>query len=81
MEQEKGELTVQMEDLKKNLDSTRSDLVNASGKFKIAKSQIEMLNKEKGVAMRDNAASYEQSIQLETQVSMSTLSHQNWQDN
>ena len=62
---------MQMEDMKKNLNSTRSELMNASGQFKIAKSQIDMLNKEKGVAMRDNAASYEQSIHLETQVNMS----------
>ena len=57
-----------MEALKKSLDATRSDLISASGQFKIAKSQIDMLHKEKGVAMRDNAASYEQTIQLETQV-------------
>ncbi len=59
---------MQFDALKQNLDVTRTDLVSASGKFKIAKSQIDMLNKEKGVALRDNAASYEQTIQLETQV-------------
>ena len=75
LEQEKGELTMEIEALKKTLETTRSDLTSASGQFKIAKSQIDMLNKEKGVAMRDNAASYEQFIQLESQVRHLTRSH------
>ena len=68
MEHEKAEAVIQMEEFKKSLESTRADLVSASSQHKMAKAQIDMLNKEKGVALRDNAASYEQSIQLETQV-------------
>ena len=36
--------------------------------LKQANEQINLLTREKGVAMRDNAASYEQSIQKESQV-------------
>ena len=68
LEHERNEISVQLEALKKNLEVSQKELANTSGQYKVAKSQIDMLNKEKGVAMRDNAASYEQSIQLETQV-------------
>ncbi len=59
-----------MKDLKKNLEDARTELAKTSGHFKVAKSQIDMLHKEKGVALRDNAASFEQSVHLETQVSI-----------
>lgn len=57
-----------MEELEKTLESVRGELTKSSKLFKNSKNQIDMLNKEKGVAMRDNAASYEHSIQMETQV-------------
>ena len=69
LEHERSETAVQLEAVKKQMEESRGELATISGQYKVAKSQIDMLNKEKGVAMRDNAASYEQSIQLETQAS------------
>ncbi len=67
---ERGDLTSQLESVKKQFEMARQELTSTSSKFKEARSQIDMLDKEKGVALRDNAASYEQFIQLETQVSL-----------
>jgi len=69
LETERGELSSQLETAKKELENSRKKLSSASFKFKEAQSQIDMLDKEKGVALRDNANSYEQFIQLQTQVS------------
>ena len=68
METERFDLTSQLDYSKKHLEGARKELTSTSSKFKEARSQIDMLDKEKGVALRDNAASYEQFIQLETQV-------------
>ena len=42
--------------------------LQANSQSKSAKTQLQMMTKEKGVAMRDNAASYQQSIQRESQL-------------
>jgi predicted nucleic acid-binding Zn-ribbon protein len=68
LENEKRALSGQIEELQKSLSAVRSELMSSSRLFQNSKAQINMLNKEKGVAMRDNAASYEHSIQMETQV-------------
>lgn len=68
LERSKGELTAQLKELQKTLDTVRQDLKNSSLQCRNSKTQIDMLSKEKGVAMRDNASSYEHSIQMETQV-------------
>ena len=70
LEAERGDLSSQLESTKKQCDDIHKELTSASSKFKEAQSQIDMLDKEKGVALRDNAASYEQFIQLQTQVSL-----------
>ena len=57
-----------MRSMTAELESVRKEAAAASSEQKSAQKQIEMLMKEKGVAMRDNAASYQQSIQMETQV-------------
>ena len=57
-----------MRSMTAELESVRKEAAVASSEQKTAQKKIEMLMKEKGVAMRDNAASYQQSIQMETQV-------------
>ena len=57
-----------MRSMTSELESVRKEAAAASSEQKAAQKRIEMLTKEKGVAMRDNAASYQQSIQMETQV-------------
>ena len=51
-----------------DLKKAQDDLVKSLSNVKNGQEQINLLTREKGVAMRDNAASYEQSIQKETQV-------------
>ena len=68
MERDHTDLESQMRSMTAELESVRKEAAAASSEQKTAQKQIEMLTKEKGVAMRDNAASYQQSIQMETQV-------------
>ena len=58
-----------------DLQQTQVEAAKKEAELKTAREQIRMLTKEKGVAMRDNAASYEQSLQRETQVSTHTHTH------
>ena len=53
----------------------QEELKVTSGKLKEAQNQIAQLNKEKGVAFRDTATSYQQSIQLESQVGSIYVPH------
>ena len=59
-----------MDAVRKNRDVTNLELAATNSRLKEACAHIEILHKEKGVAMRDNASSYERSIQLETKVSV-----------
>ena len=68
MERDHADLESQIRSMTAELESVRKEAAAASSEQKTAQKQIEMLTKEKGVAMRDNAASYQQSIQMETQV-------------
>ena len=68
MERDHTDLESQIRSMTAELESVRKEAAAASSEQKTAQKQIEMLTKEKGVAMRDNAASYQQSIQMETQV-------------
>ena len=68
MERDHTDLESQIRSITAELESVRKEAAAASSEQKTAQKQIEMLTKEKGVAMRDNAASYQQSIQMETQV-------------
>ena len=56
--------------LNSDLQKTQVEAAKKEAELKSAREQIGLLTKEKGVAMRDNAASYEQSLQRETQVSV-----------
>ena len=58
-----------------DLQRTQVEAAKKEAELKAAQEQIRMLTKEKGMAMRDNAASYEQSIQRDTQVSTHTHTH------
>ncbi len=51
-----------------DLQKAREEAAKKELELKNALEQIGMIAREKGVAMRDNAVSYEQSIQKETQV-------------
>ncbi|XP_064405216.1 disks large homolog 5-like isoform X2 [Halichondria panicea] len=51
-----------------DLKKVREEAAKKEKELKTALEQINLLTKEKGVAMRDNATSYEQSIQKETQM-------------
>ena len=51
-----------------DLQKARKEAAKKETELKEALEQIGMITREKGVAMRDNAVSYEQSIQKETQV-------------
>ncbi len=53
-----------------DLEKAREVATKKEKELKTSLEQINLLTREKGVAMRDNAASYEQSIQKETQVSV-----------
>ncbi len=55
-----------------DLKKVREEAAKKEKELKTALEQINLLTKEKGVAMRDNATSYEQSIQKETQVSVAS---------
>ena len=68
-EQERMDLNSQIHSLGLELEKTRQELTKATSQFKTAQDQIESLMKEKGVAMRDNAASYQQTIQDQTRLS------------
>ena len=68
MERSNSDKDVQLQLTKSEMKKLQDELKLTSTKFKHAQSQIDQLNKEKGVAMRDNATSYQQSIQLESQV-------------
>jgi len=74
MEQKHTELESRFHAINGELESTRKEASTATSEHESAKKQIEILTKEKGVAMRDNAASYQQSIQMETQVGMAQYS-------
>lgn len=67
MEQD-AEIKVQA--VNSNLQKVQEEAAKKAAELKLANEQINLLTREKGVAMRDNAASYEQSIQKETQVIM-----------
>ena len=68
IERERSEASMEMCSTKKDLELARNDLAVNGGKLKTACSQLSILSNEKGVAMRDNAASYERSLQFETKV-------------
>ena len=71
MEQKHSDLESRFRAINGELESSRKQTTTATSEHQSAKKQIEILTKEKGVAMRDNAASYQQSIQMETQVGLS----------
>ena len=68
MECSQTALEEQLQLAKSEVRKLQEELSLTGTKFKSAQTQIDQLNKEKGVAMRDNATSYQQSIQLESQV-------------
>ena len=70
MEQGHSDTDSQLQQVKAELKKLQGELNSSRTKYKQAQTQIDMLNREKGVAMRDNATSYQQSIQLESQVHM-----------
>ncbi len=65
MEQGHGDAESQLQQAKSEAKKLRDELTSASTKLKKAQGQIEQLNK---AAMKNNASSYQQSIQLESQV-------------
>lgn len=65
MEQGHGDTESQLQQAKSEAKKFRDELASASTKLKQAQSQIDQLNK---AAMKNNASSYQQSIQLESQV-------------
>ena len=65
MEQGHGDTESQLQQAKLEAKKVRDELASASTKLKQAQSQIDQLNK---AAMKNNASSYQQSIQLESQV-------------
>ena len=67
-EKRNGDKEVQLQLTKSEMKKLQEELKVTSAKLKEAQNQIDQLNKEKGVAFRDTATSYQQSIQLESQV-------------
>jgi predicted nucleic acid-binding Zn-ribbon protein len=65
MEQGHGDAESQLQQAKSEAKKLRDELTSASTKLKKAQGQIDQLNK---AAMKNNASSYQQSIQLESQV-------------
>lgn len=65
MEKGHGDTETQLQQAKSEAKKLKDDLTSISTKLKQAQSQIEQLNK---AAMKNNASSYQQSIQLESQV-------------
>jgi chromosome segregation ATPase len=68
LDKERVEMEMQMKRLKRELQTAQLEMNKTASQYKEAQNQIEMLGKEKGVAMRDNAVSYQQSIQLESKL-------------
>jgi len=60
---------VKVQTLISDLQKERAEKDKKMSELKLAQEQISHLSREKSVAMRDNAASYKQSIEKETQVS------------
>ena len=68
MEQGHGDTEAQLQEAKSEAKKLRDELSSTSSRLKEAQTQIDQLHKVKGAAMRNNASSYQQSIQLESQV-------------
>ncbi len=68
VEQERMDLNSQLHAMERELEMSRQELAKTTSQSKAAQNQIESLVKAKGVAMKDNAVSYQQSIQQETRV-------------
>ncbi|CAI8046659.1 Disks large homolog 2 [Geodia barretti] len=68
LDKERVEMEMQMKRLKHELQTAQLEMNKTASQYKEAQNQIDMLGKEKGVAMRDNAVSYQQSIQLESKL-------------
>ena len=67
-EHEHKECESKLKSLENEMDAVHKEIASTNSQFREAKTKIEMLNKQKGVALRDNATSYQQSIQMESQV-------------
>ena len=65
MEQGHGDTETQLQQAKSEAKKCRDELTSTSTKLKQVQSQVEQLNK---AAVKNNASSYQQSIQLESQV-------------
>lgn len=68
VEHERMDLSSQLHSVELELESSKQELTKSKTQIKEAQSQIEALMKAKGVAMKDNAESYQQAIQQETRL-------------
>ncbi len=68
VEQERMDVSSQLHSVERELESTKQELAKSQVQLKGAQGQIEAVMKAKGVAMKDNAVSYQQSIQQETRL-------------
>ena len=68
MEKGRSNIEAQLQQAKSEAKKLRDELNSTSSKLKQSQTQIDQLNMDKGAAMRNNASSYQQSIQLESQV-------------
>jgi hypothetical protein len=68
MDKERADMDLQLKRLKHELHTAQLELNKTANQYKDAQNQIQTLSRERGVAMRDNAMSYQQSIQLESKL-------------
>ena len=66
LEQLRDELEAKVKQLRQSLDSKEEHILKTTNELQECKAQMEVLIKQKGVALRENSASYEQMMKVQT---------------